>query len=195
MRRVLSKRRFVPLAILGLVVAVAATATAALSASTARCSPTITSEPFGSADGEAVELYTLTNCNRHGRQDHDLRRHHHRSIVVPDRDGKLANVTLGLRQPRRLPGRASRTSAASPAAYANRIAQGHSSRSTARRTSSRSTTARTTCTAARRASTRSSGTATRSHDADGVGVRAQPHQPRRRGGLSRHSDGRRSPTR
>ena len=54
----------------------------------------ITSEPFGeTADGEAVELYTLTNAN--GMEVKILTYGGIvQSISVPDRDGNLANVTL-----------------------------------------------------------------------------------------------------
>lgn len=54
----------------------------------------ISSEPFGEVDGEAVDLYTLTNANgvevkimTYGGII--------QSISVPDRDGNMANVTLG----------------------------------------------------------------------------------------------------
>jgi aldose 1-epimerase len=57
-------------------------------------SPGITSEAFGEADGVAVELYTLTNTNglevkvmTYGGII--------TSIMAPDRDGALENVTLG----------------------------------------------------------------------------------------------------
>jgi aldose 1-epimerase len=53
----------------------------------------ITSEPFGEVDGEAVDLYTLTNANgvevKIMTYGGILQ-----SIRVPDRDGNLANVTL-----------------------------------------------------------------------------------------------------
>jgi aldose 1-epimerase len=53
----------------------------------------ITSEPFGEVEGEAVELYTLTNANgvevKIMTYGGILQ-----SIKVPDRDGNLANVTL-----------------------------------------------------------------------------------------------------
>jgi aldose 1-epimerase len=54
----------------------------------------ITSEPFGEADGQAVEKYTLSNTNgmavsilTYGATV--------QSITVPDRDGNSANVALG----------------------------------------------------------------------------------------------------
>jgi aldose 1-epimerase len=56
--------------------------------------PGITSEPFGEVDGQAVERYTLTNSSgmsvailTYGATV--------QSIMVPDRDGTLANVALG----------------------------------------------------------------------------------------------------
>ena len=54
----------------------------------------ISSEPFGEADGEVVELYTLTNAN-----GMEVRIMTYggiiQSIRVPDRDGTMENVTLG----------------------------------------------------------------------------------------------------
>jgi len=57
------------------------------------CRP-VTSEPFGSADGKPVELYTLQNANgavarimSYGGIV--------QSLKVPDRDGKLVDVVLG----------------------------------------------------------------------------------------------------
>jgi aldose 1-epimerase len=54
----------------------------------------VTSEPFGDAEGQPVERYTLTNANgmavsilTYGATV--------QSIMVPDRDGTLANVALG----------------------------------------------------------------------------------------------------
>ena len=53
----------------------------------------ITSEPFGEVDGEAVELYTLTNAN--GMEVKIMTYGGIiQSVRVPDRDGNLANVTL-----------------------------------------------------------------------------------------------------
>ena len=65
----------------------------------------ITSEPFGeTADGEAVELYTLTNAN--GMEVKIMTYGGIiQSVRVPDRDGNLANVTLNAARPRRLPRR------------------------------------------------------------------------------------------
>jgi aldose 1-epimerase len=55
---------------------------------------TITSEPFGEAEGEAVDLYTLTNAN-----GVEVRIMTYggiiQSILAPDRDGEMENVTLG----------------------------------------------------------------------------------------------------
>jgi aldose 1-epimerase len=53
----------------------------------------ITSEPFGEVDGEAVDLYTLTNANGMEVQIMTYGGILH-SIAVPDRDGNVANVTL-----------------------------------------------------------------------------------------------------
>jgi aldose 1-epimerase len=76
---------------------VAATATAgfaAVSASTTNCSPTITSESWGSVDGQPVDRYTLKNCNR---MEVKILTYGGilQSISVPDRRNRVANVTLG----------------------------------------------------------------------------------------------------
>jgi aldose 1-epimerase len=53
----------------------------------------LTSEPFGDVEGEAVELYTLTNAN--GMEIKVMTYGGIiTSVTVPDRDGNLANVTL-----------------------------------------------------------------------------------------------------
>ncbi len=54
----------------------------------------VTSEPFGEAEGEPVELYTLTNANG---MEVKLMTYGGiiQSITVPDRDGNVENVTLG----------------------------------------------------------------------------------------------------
>src|SRR5262245_38451547 len=95
MRTIVSNR--LALAVVGCLVVLAVTATAALSAqsrSAAKCSPSITKEPWGSVGGQAVDRYTLTNCNRmevkvltYGGI--------FQSVVVPGKGNRLANVTLG----------------------------------------------------------------------------------------------------
>jgi aldose 1-epimerase len=97
MRRGLSRRRLGSIAAVLALAALAVTATAALSAVSAAkppCTPTIAKEPFGSVDGQAVDRYTLTNCNRmqvkiltYGGIL--------QTISVPDRNNKIANVALG----------------------------------------------------------------------------------------------------
>ena len=96
MRTIRTKRRLVLAAVACLAV-VATTATAALSAvsaSAGRCSPTITKEPFGSVAGQAVDRYTLKNCNK---MEVKILTYGGilQEISVPDRRHKVANVTLG----------------------------------------------------------------------------------------------------
>jgi aldose 1-epimerase len=94
MRMVLPKKRHVSLAAtLGLAVIAMASLSAA-SASTANCSPTITKAPFGSVDGQAVDRYTLQNCDR---MEVKILTYGGilQEISVPDRRNKVANVTLG----------------------------------------------------------------------------------------------------
>jgi aldose 1-epimerase len=96
MRRILRKWWRVELAAALALAAVAATATAGLAAASksAACSPTISSEPWGSVDGQAVSRYTLKNCNR---MEVKILTYGGilQSIAVPDRRNKVANVTLG----------------------------------------------------------------------------------------------------
>jgi aldose 1-epimerase len=94
MRMVLPKKRHVSLAaVLGLAV-IAMAGLSAASASTANCSPTITKGPFGSVEGQAVDRYTLRNCDR---MEVKILTYGGilQEISVPDRRNKVANVTLG----------------------------------------------------------------------------------------------------
>ena len=88
------------------------------------------------------------------------------SMEVPDRDGKFADVTLGFDTLDGYLG-AHPFSAASPGATRTASRRG-SSLSTERHTRSRRTTARTICTAASRASTRRTGSASRRERQNGV---------------------------
>jgi aldose 1-epimerase len=98
MLRVLSTRRRAAAAAITGVAVVAAIAAASLPAAPAvtanKCSPSISKAPFGSVDGQAVDRYTLKNCNRMEVQiityGGILQ-----TISVPDRRNKVANVTLG----------------------------------------------------------------------------------------------------
>jgi aldose 1-epimerase len=98
MLRFLSRRRGVSLAaILGLAIAAAATTVSLATASSAwkrGCSPTISREPFGSVDGQAVDRYTLKNCHR---MEVKILTYGGilQTISVPDRSRQVANVTLG----------------------------------------------------------------------------------------------------
>ena len=57
---------------------------------------TVEKTPFGQMpDGRPIDLYTLTRRRRHARQGHHLRRHADIGVEVPDRAGKVADVTLG----------------------------------------------------------------------------------------------------
>jgi aldose 1-epimerase len=124
MRRTLSKRRVFLSAVVALT-ALAVTSTAALSAVSSpaqRCSPTITKEPFGSVGGQAVDRYTLKNCNR---MEVKILTYGGilQEISVPDRRGRVANVTLGFDN---LPDYVARSPyfGCITGRYANRIANG-----------------------------------------------------------------------
>jgi aldose 1-epimerase len=98
MLRFLSRRRGVSLAaLLGLAAAAAATTVSLATASSAwkrGCTPTISKEPFGSVDGQAVDRYTLKNCHR---MEVKILTYGGilQTISVPDRRRQVANVTLG----------------------------------------------------------------------------------------------------
>jgi aldose 1-epimerase len=76
---------------LAIVIAVSAVATSAVAAPG---KPTITKQPFGSVDGQAVDLFILTNSKRMV-----VKITNYGGIIqaidVPDRSGHFANVTLG----------------------------------------------------------------------------------------------------
>ena len=111
--------------------------------------PIVTHEPFGkTADGQAVDIYTLRNANGVELQGHHLRRHHH---VAQDagQERRARRHRPGLRFARRLSEGATRSSAPSSAATAI-ASRRAASRSMATSTSWRPTTARITFTAAAR---------------------------------------------
>jgi aldose 1-epimerase len=96
MGRGISRRRLAPaVAVLALAVAaIGAAAGLATVSSTAKCTPTISKEAFGSVDAQAVDRYTLTNCN--GMEVKILTYGGIlQSIRVPDRHGNVVNVALG----------------------------------------------------------------------------------------------------
>jgi aldose 1-epimerase len=79
---------------LALIVTSGAVSVAAQATPTAGGTTGLTSEPFGEVDGEAVERYTLTNSS--GMEVAILTYGGIvQSIVVPDRNGQMANVALG----------------------------------------------------------------------------------------------------
>ena len=83
-------------ALLGFVILLAASTVALSTAavSVAQQPPTITKEPWGTVDGEQVDLYTLTNSS-----GMEVKITNYggiiQSIKVPDRNGNFDNVTLG----------------------------------------------------------------------------------------------------
>ncbi len=96
MRFILARPRSSAAAVVVLAGAATAVVLGTLSASAAakKCSPTITSESFGSVDGQSVSRYTLTNCNQmsvkiltYGGILQE--------VNVPDKKHKVTNVTLG----------------------------------------------------------------------------------------------------
>jgi len=79
---------------LALMVTSGAVSVAAQATPTAGGTAGLTSEPFGEVDGEAVERYTLTNDS--GMEVSILTYGGIvQSILVPDRNGQMANVVLG----------------------------------------------------------------------------------------------------
>ena len=144
--------------------------------------------PFGKTpDGTPVELYVLTNAKgmtakimTYGAILTEL------NVARPRRQARRRRPRL--RRPGGLPRRAIRISAR-PSAGSPTASPRASSRSTARNTSWPSTTGPNTCTAASRASTRSSGRPKPVQPPDGVGRQVHLRQPRRRGRLSRQPDG------
>jgi aldose 1-epimerase len=97
MRKLFSRRGFLVLAALAVSLGLLAGAVVGLSAAgaSATAAPSITSEPFGvTPDGEAVDLYTLTNSN--GMEVKVITYGGiMQSVKVPDRDGNFENVNLG----------------------------------------------------------------------------------------------------
>lgn len=75
-------------------ISIASAQGAATPGATPATSGGVTSEPFGEADGQPVERYTLTNAN--GMQVSVLTYGATvQSLMVPDRDGNLADIALG----------------------------------------------------------------------------------------------------
>ena len=145
-------------------------------------------EPFGTTpDGVAVERYTLKNAKgvEIGVITYGARVTH---ILVPDRSGTMANVTLGFDT---LDGylKDNPYFGAIVGRYGNRIAKGevHARRQDlhARRQQRR----QHTCTAGSRASTSVVWTARALTGTTGAVGRADLRQPGRRGRLSRHAHG------
>jgi aldose 1-epimerase len=132
MTRVLSKRTRAPVAAI-IMLAVAATALAGASASTAakpsrhvtktHTAPSITKEPWGTVDGQAVDLYTLTNS-----RGMEVKITNYggiiQSIRVPDIRGHFDNVTLGFNNLDDYVTMNSPYFGAIIGRYANRIAEG-----------------------------------------------------------------------
>jgi aldose 1-epimerase len=82
------------LAVAALAAAVAAIVSVAVGSASPTAGPTITKEPFGSVNGQNVDLYTLTNS-----QQMEVKIMTYggiiQSVKVSDRSGHFANVTLG----------------------------------------------------------------------------------------------------
>ena len=90
---------------------------------TAAMAAPVTVKPFGTADGKKVDLYTLVNANgvkanltNYGATVVDL--------FTPDRDGKLANISLGFDSVTPYESKKEPYFGATIGRYANRIAKG-----------------------------------------------------------------------
>ena len=115
----------------------------------------ITTRAFGTTqDGQNVTMYTLTNQSGASVSMLDLGAIV-TNILVPDKDGKLADVALGFDTLAHYEG-GHGAMGDTIGRFANRIAAA-SSPSTARNITSTRTTAKTPCTAAKSASRRRSG--------------------------------------
>ena len=96
-----------------------------LSLQKAKAKAGIVKVPFGKTkDGEAVDLFVLTNSKGTVGQDHDLRRDRHRAVGRPTRTASSADVVPRLRRPQGLPSKGNPFFGCVVGRYANRIAKG-----------------------------------------------------------------------